>query len=155
MGNVEFTPADKCVVFPISQFHYSSVAHSADFSSEGSKNSERLFIPSSGNFCEYTLKPYVCNEDQADKRVTTPPTCFSCTKHPQGCFLSIRHKWIIPLGQDERQSGRTTMSTFVCVANAGEAKAWGEKNERLREDPLHLMQISESVEANACSSIAF
>lgn len=37
MGKVEFTLAEKCVVFPISQLHYSSVMHSVDLSSEGSK----------------------------------------------------------------------------------------------------------------------
>lgn len=34
MGKVEFTLADKSVVFAISQFHYSSVTRSIDFSSD-------------------------------------------------------------------------------------------------------------------------
>lgn len=37
MGNVEFMLADKCVVFAISQFHYSSVMRSVDFSSDETK----------------------------------------------------------------------------------------------------------------------
>lgn len=61
VGKVEFTLADKCVVFPISQFHYSSVMHSVDFSSEGSKKKRprRDVHESLCSYCPKFLQMYI------------------------------------------------------------------------------------------------
>lgn len=118
VGKVEFTLADKGVVFPISQFHYSSVMHSVDVSSKSvlAATSVRASLQTVRNSCKCTLKRSVCNQDGAHPRDFRAS---SVLRSGGGALLSIRHDWVIPLGEDGRQSRRRNMSTFVCVVGAG------------------------------------
>lgn len=61
MGKVEFTLAEEGVVLPVSQFHYSSVMHSGDVSSEGSKKKRpRLDVHQSlSSYCPKFLQMYI------------------------------------------------------------------------------------------------
>lgn len=124
----------------VSQIHYSSVAHSVDLCSNQTKDRNVQVLRSlhpilSHKFLLIYIKTVsLCNNVRGGSGGgdASAPRVFRASPLGEFSFLSIRHKWIIPLGEAEHQSRRTEMSTFVCVV--GGRGGGGRRSEGLERE---------------------